>query len=246
MIEHLAAAAFLHDLKQINPQEIVMLGDHLDCGGFLAQHHTLSYVAESKYSFAHDIMAANEFLDHVQKNAPRAKIHMLCGNHERRIERWIVTQVLRNEKDAKYLNDLLSPEIVMHIAERGIQYYKEEVFHHGLAIRGTIKLGRCHFTHGSTAAKHAAARMVDIFGGSVVFGHTHRAQTFIKRTVKEGAIGAWNPGCLCQIQPYYGLTGLTDWSHGYGLQLVNKDGTFLHINVPIVDGKSYMVPLVIG
>ena len=32
-------------------------------------------------------------------------------------------------------------------------------------------------------------------------------------------------------------------AHGYGLQNVGRDEEFLHINVPIVDGKSLMVPL---
>src|SRR5262245_1186760 len=35
-----ACKAFLADLEQLRPAEVVMLGDHLDCGGWLAQHHT--------------------------------------------------------------------------------------------------------------------------------------------------------------------------------------------------------------
>ena len=70
-----AARAFLNDLEQINPAEIVMLGDHLDCGGFLAQHHTLGYIAQGEYTFEHDVAAANKFLDEIQERAPHATIH---------------------------------------------------------------------------------------------------------------------------------------------------------------------------
>jgi len=235
-----AANAFLEDLKNINPSEIVMLGDHLDCGGFLAMHHTMCYVAETAYTFKDDVAAANEFLDRVQEAAPNATIHMLQGNHERRIEKWIVTQVIRNQEDADYLSTLFSASKVLALEERGIHYYVENEFHHGLPIRGAIKLGDCHFTHGVSTAKHAAAATVSKFGGSIVYGHSHRADSFIIRTVKAGVIGAWSPGCLSQIQPYYGYTNLTDWSHGYGLQFAQKDGRFLHINVPIIDGLSLM------
>jgi predicted phosphodiesterase/transposase-like protein len=235
-----AAKAFLDDLASINPREIVMLGDHLDCGGFLALHHTMCYVAESAYTFKDDVAAANEFLDRVQDAAPNATIHMLQGNHERRIEKWIVTQVLRNEQDAAYLSTLFSASRVLALDERGINYYVENEFHHGLRIRGAIKLGDCHFTHGISTARHAAAATVAKFGGCIVYGHTHRADSFIIRNVSSGAIGAWSPGCLCEIQPYYGYTNITDWSHGYGLQFAQPDGRFLHLNVPIIDGLSLL------
>lgn len=233
-----AAKAFLEDLAAINPAEIVMLGDHLDCGGFLAMHHTMCYVAETAYTFKDDVAAANEFLDRVQEAAPNATIHMLQGNHERRIEKWIVTQVVRNQEDAAYLSTLFSASRVLALEERGINYYVENEFHHGLRIRGAIKLGKCHFTHGISTSRHAAANTVARFGGSIVYGHTHRADSYIIRTVGAGEIGAWSPGCLCEIQPYYGYTNLTDWSHGYGIQRVASGGEFLHINVPIIDGLS--------
>ena len=235
-----AAKAFLDDLANINPPEIVMLGDHLDCGGFLAQHHTMCYVAETAYTFKDDVAAANEFLDRVQAAAPNATIHMLQGNHERRIEKWIVTQVLRNQDDASFLSTMFSASRVLSLEERGINYYLENEFHHGLRIRGAIKLGDCHFTHGISTARHAAAAMVTKFGGSIVYGHTHRVNSVIVRNVSRGEIGAWCPGCLCELQPMYGQTNITDWSHGYGLQFAQKDGRFLHLNVPIVDGLSLM------
>lgn len=237
-----AAKAFLDDLAVIDPAEIVMLGDHLDCGGFLAQHHTLSYVAEAAYTFKDDVAAANEFLDRVQAAAPNATIHMLQGNHERRIEKWIVTQVLRNEEDAGFMSSMFSASRVLALDERGINYYLENEFHDGLPIRGAIKLGKCHFTHGISTARHAAAATVAKFGGSIVYGHTHRADSYLIRTVGAGVIGAYSPGCLCEIQPYYGYTNLTDWSHGYGHQRVQRDGRFVHFNIPIIDGLSLWEP----
>lgn len=176
-IDKPAVKAFLRDLKDLDPREIVMLGDHLDCGGFLAMHHTMCYVAETAYTFKDDVAAANELLDRVQEAAPNAKIHMLQGNHERRIEKWVVTQVLRNNEDAEYLSTLFSAQKVLALEERGIEYYVENEFHHGLKIRGAIKLGKCHFTHGISTARHAASVTVKKFGGSVVYGHCFSSDT---------------------------------------------------------------------
>ena len=59
------------------------MGDHLDCDGFLAQHHVWGFVAETEYTFEDDV-AANVMLDSVQKICPKAKLTYLSGitNHE--------------------------------------------------------------------------------------------------------------------------------------------------------------------
>lgn len=237
-----ACVAFLHDLRLINPVEVIMLGDHLDCGGFLAQHQTLGFVAESDYSYAEDVSACNQFLDQIQGSAPKAQIDYLEGNHEARIEKWIVTQTLRNKKDAELLHQLFGVESSLGLIKRGIQHYKQGKFYDDLPIPATIRRGHCHFTHGTYTSKSAAAAHLSKYGGNVVFGHTHRADSATARTVKAGVIGAWNPGCLCQLQRLWNHTALTDWSHGYGLQVVQGDD-FLHINVPIINGHSYLQPL---
>jgi predicted phosphodiesterase len=245
MIDRAAAAAFLADLKALAPREIVMLGDHVDAGGFLAQHHVLGYVAQTDYSYAEDAAAANEFLDAIGRAAPSARTHYIEGNHERRVETWAVTQSLRNAKDAEMLRRAFAPEYLLHLAERGIRYYRQSEQYGGLRVQGAIKLGKCFFWHGVSTARHAAGVNVRQFSGNVVYGHTHRAQSDMVRPVATGEIGAWNPGCLCQRQPLWCHTRPTDWTHGYAVQIVSKaTGNFLHINVPITGGKSLLMPLI--
>lgn len=239
-----AISAFFSDLEEISPAEVVMLGDHLECGGFLSQHHTLGYVAQTEYTFEDDVHSANQLLDRIQSLASKASIDYLEGNHERRLENWCVTQSLKNKTDAEYLRRMFSTESVLSLEKRGIKWFRQGFFYDDVAIPATIKRGLCYFTHGSSTAQHAASEHVRKFGGNVVYGHTHRADSYVIRNVKEGTIGAWSPGCLCKLQPLWQHTNPTSWTHGYGLQLVNADGSFLHINVPIIDGKSYLQPLV--
>ncbi|MBA3761753.1 MAG: metallophosphoesterase [Chthoniobacterales bacterium] len=238
-----AIAAFLADLKDLDPDEIVMTGDHVDCGGFLAAHHTLGYVAQMEYSYEQDIAAANEFLNAIQANAPRAKIHYLEGNHEGRVERWCVTQALGNKGDAEMMRKVFAPQYLLDLKGRGIPYYRRSVQYMGLPIPGAIKLGKMHYIHEMGCAKHAAADIVARFGGSVRFGHTHRSQSEIIRNVAAGVLGAWNPGCLCILQQYYSHSTLTNQSHGYGVELITPSDHFLSLNVPIINGISHLSAL---
>ena len=238
-IDQAAASAFLNDLELLRPRQVVMLGDHLDCGGFLAQHFALGVVCETKASFADDVAAANAFLDAIQKRTGNVETWMLEGNHESRIEKWIIKQTLRNPADAQMFYDMVGVESVLHLEKRKINFVKRSEHYHGLTKRGMIKLGKCVFQHGTRCGVNAAQATLNDIGNNVVFGHTHRVSSQVKDTL-EGTIGAWSVGCLCQLAPLYADTRITGWSHGYGVQLVEKDGTFLHLSIPIVDGRSLL------
>jgi hypothetical protein len=242
-IDEAAAAAMIADIKVLKPRSIILLGDHLDCGGFLAQHHTIGYVAEASYTFEDDCNATNQFLDVIQSAAKGAAVEYLEGNHERRIEKYIVTAVASKRPEAKLLRDNFSTKVVLHLEKRGINLYSQGVFYEGLRIPATIRRDGCYFTHGEFTSKNAAAQHLAKYNGNIWNGHTHRSDSATKRTVKDGVIGAWNPGCLCRLQPLWMHTNLTDWSHGYGIQVVRKGFGHLNLQIPIIDGVSYLAPL---
>jgi len=241
-----AVSALLADMEKLEPSEICLLGDMVDCGGFLAQHHTMGFVAEARYSFADDVAACNDFLTRLQEACPEARVVYLEGNHEHRIEKWCVTQTLRHEKDARMLFELFSPVSVLRLEERGIRYISQSEMVRGVKIRGTFKYGRkceVYATHGITACKHAAARHVERFGGNIVYGHTHRADSYIINTVAATLIGAWSPGCLCQRVRLWNHNQPDNWATGYHLQLVSRTGLFQPIQVKLVNGQSLLQSL---
>lgn len=242
-VDPAAIGAVLDDLEALDAREVVMLGDHLECGGFLAQHWTLGYVAQAEYTFEQDVDAANDLLDKIQARCPKAVIHYLEGNHERRIESWCITQALKHGRDGAFLLRQFGTQSQLHLERRGIRFYQQGRFYMDLTIPATIKLGHCYFTHGHTAARHAAAVMLERYGNNVVYGHTHRSDEASSRTVDRGTIKAWCPGALCQLQPLWQHTAPTTWTHGYGVQLVQESGDFLHVQVPVIDGRSYLVQL---
>lgn len=242
-VDKAALAAVLADVKAIDPHEIVLLGDHVDCGGFLAQHLVMGYVAETLYSYEDDLAHANAFLTALQEAAPKARIEYIEGNHERRVETWAVTQTLRHSRDAEGLRQLYSPEFRLSLKARGITYYRQSEFYDGLPVPGVIKRGKCYFFHGISTSKNAVTASLAKIGGNSVFGHTHRAQSELVRLVGAGVIGGWNPGCLCELQPLWQHTAPADWTHGYGVQLISPGGAFLHLNVPVIGGVSNFASL---
>ena len=245
-IDTAAAGAMFADAERLDPDEVLHLGDGLDCGGFLAKHHTLGFVPETATSYADDTDAANGFFDELAKRCPRAKVWYLEGNHEQRIEKWCINQALHGSGDKRDVERMIERngcESVLSLKQRGIEYIKRGVFYQDLPTPGTVKLGHCFFMHGKTTAKHEAANMVKRYAANVVFGHIHRAQSHTTRTMRDGAIGASCPGCLCKLQPLWMDTNFTEWTHGYAYQIVSSNGEFMHVNVPIVNGKSLLSPL---
>lgn len=241
--DDIAVSRLLGDLKTIDPDEIILGGDMTDCGGFLAQHHTLGYVAETDYTYEDDLAQANTFLDLLAKAAPRARIEYIEGNHEARVERWAITQALKDKIDATWLIDQVSPQKHLRLAERGIPYHKRSERHDGLKIPGWIRRGKIYFTHEISSAKNAAAAALAATGGNIVYFHTHRADTFRTYLPHVGNVSAWSPGCLCERQPLWRHTRPTYWTHGYDIHLVQKSGNFLAIHVPIVSGESLLTQL---
>lgn len=233
-----ARDAFCADLAALRPKQIVMLGDHLDCGGTFNSHQR-TYTHEFTESYADDCAAANRFLDMIQRRAPDAEIYYIEGNHEQHVERWASRNFL-SHKDAVGMLDVYGPEAVLDLKRRGIRYFKRSEMYMGLSIPGTIKLGKCHFVHGISASKHAAATHLARFGANVVFGHVHRVQAIHERTVASDGFGAWTPGTLAKLQPLYAHTAPTNWSHGFGVQFVQPSGAFVHLNIPIHKGKSLL------
>lgn len=230
--------AFVRDVRRVRPKYLVFIGDHLDCGGVFSAHQR-SFTNELTESYLDDVSAANVFLDMVQAAAPDAEIFYLEGNHEQHVERWAV-RTFPSHKDAKMLLEKFGPEKVLKLKSRGIRYYKRSEFYQGISIQGTIKIGKCYFTHGISYSSNASQVHLNRFGANVVFGHTHRPQTIVQRTVTSTGIGAFGVGTLAKLQPLWKHTEPTSWAHAYGLQHIAKSGNFMHINVPILNGESML------
>lgn len=231
-------ALFLADMKRLQPDSIIMLGDHVDVSGFMAQHHVIGALPQTLYSYEEDIAACRSHLDVLQANAPKALTEYIEGNHEQRCERWCIQQALAHTKDADYLRRAFAPQFLLDLKGRGIPYFSRSQFHDGLRVPGTILRGKCFVTHDSGFGDPRVA--VGKWGGPLVHGHVHRSFAHITSTVAHGELGCWSPGTLARTAQYYMHSKPSGHTLGYGLQLISRSGFFLHINIPLIDGVSYL------
>ena len=244
-IDQQAWAAVLNDARQLPIRECVHLGDAAECGGFLAEHHLPQFLAEAQYSYADDLVAAGIMWDQLQEACPNADYHYLEGNHEGRVEKWIMQTALSSGDDREMLRRAISPEFRLNLKERGINYYRRGEFNNTSKERGVLKLGNCFFVHEVSSAKNAAKAAVDKYAANVCFGHTHRQDSATVRKPGVGTVSAYNPGMCCSARPLWqhSRAAINEWTAGFAVQLVQDDGSFLHINVPVVDGISLLLPL---
>jgi len=234
-----ALAALVRDIKVLDPDELVFGGDMLECGGWLAKHQPIGFVALLDYTYQEDLAATNSAFDSILEAAGNVReVHYLEGQHEDRVERWIVDQVTANARDAEFLRRLCSPEFLLGLETRGIKYYRRsEIYGDGLP-RGWVRLGHMLYTHELGASRNAASEAVGRTAANVTFFHTHRADMSTRVFPSVGLCAAYNPGCLCIMQPVWKNSDVTNWSQGYQIEFISKTGAFQVVHVPIWRGES--------
>lgn len=121
------------------------------------------------------------------------------GNHEDRLDRLVRT-------NAPALLDLVTLR----------DWIPSEYTYHPYGT--LVPLGGISLTHGDiTRGKsgNSGHAMLDKYGVSVLFGHTHRLGAVHRRT-SAGTISAYENGCACLLNQSYTL-GPTNWQQGWSL-----------------------------
>jgi predicted phosphodiesterase len=176
-----------------------------------------------EYRVADAILTQHEKI--IRTNNPKAKMVYLEGNHEFRIQRYI---------DANpALEGMIEVPKVLNLAKRRIEWVpswsKGELFN----------LGNCSFHHGLFCNDHHAKKMVQRFGRSILYGHTHDLQIYSSHgwPADNVLIGA-SLGCLCRVPQQYLRGSPTRFSRR---GVIFKDGDPIRLNNHqlIFDGRHY-------
>ena len=97
------------------------------------------------------------------------------GNHENRIPR------LLNHRNA--LISYAAQQATKFIDEAFVKIGCRRIPYNGVFQR--LVVGNVTFTHGTIYNENSARDMAEMYGGNVIFAHTHRAQIGEGRTIKE-------------------------------------------------------------
>lgn len=210
-----AIKAFLDFIKRNVVDTIVLNGDILD----MYDVSSFDKSPERINSLQKELDKAYKFFGQIRKICPEAKIIFVRGNHEFRLERYLMKHPELFSLDALKLPNLL------RLKDFNIGYEPK-----------AFKLGSLKITHGSIVRKfssYTAHAELDKNDCSGISGHTHRGGICFKQTPSRYL--AWYESfCLCDINPEY--VDNPDWQQGFLYGYIDKD-SFAVTPIPIVAGK---------
>lgn len=230
--------------EDASPDEIYAMGDHLDNW----QISDFRPPDERRLD-AHQIELQDSIEQVAQHLAivedaaqPERKVY-LEGNHE---ERW--SRMLRDlQKNYRFrhlmqlpkLQEALSLPHLLGVEERGWEYvheYEQPVVMHDVLT----------VLHGFKNNKWVTRSLLDQYGKSVMFGHTHRIQNFTRNDLK-GQEAGWTIGCLCELRQHYGDPAdygqqgfaIVDWTDTNDGWLFDVQQIRVHDGTALWQGKTY-------
>lgn len=211
--------------------DVVQLGDLIEGDSVSAHNKGKPKLLEGE-RLQHDFTFANGLLNSIIECANPKEFHVLKGNHEYRVDRYI--------DEHPELDGLINVERGLCLDQRDINFV--DCYPGGQ----TLKIGKLHFTHGRYTGGNPCKKHLDVFGVNIVFGHTHEVGIYSKVTWGKGkAISAYNLGCLCRYDAGYLEGAPTNWQHAFGTVYIQRDGKFnltihnIFNGVCVVDGKRY-------
>lgn len=215
-------------LKDFGPDEVVILGDFFDC-------YTVSQYSKdpkSQYKLLEEeLVEGRKLLNQIIKSVPRAEIVFLSGNHEFRIDRYVAN-------NAAALGGTINTRDVLQLPKK-VKFYP-------YGFKNRHQCGKLIATHGTLCSRHCCAAMLQKYGCSVVFGHTHRVQEFNIRKADGERIKAVTCGWLGdndKAADY--VLNVHDFSHGFAIGHFKSNGDFFLQTIEIekyelvYEGKLY-------
>ena len=245
----LQITSWLSDNDRVD--SVINLGDYLDLPTFGKYEQEPAFANTTQQAFDRGHL----FLQEQRAAAgPDAKIVLIEGNHDRRLEKFISINAA-SAWGLKRANmnsfPVMSIPYLLRLDEIEVEYI--DAYPAG-AYWLTKTLRAMHGTKVRSGGSTAAAYTNDTPHISTVFGHVHR-QEVQSRTVfdREGAIksSAISPGCLCRVDGAVpSVNGSTkidgsptkyfeNWQQGIAVITIDEDEQFYTELVQINDGVAW-------
>lgn len=189
-----AIECFLREVEREKPDMVVLNGDLLD-------FYRLSRFTKdpSGKDPAEEIEMCREFL-HRLRNITEVPIYYTIGNHETRLEKYILDQAPMIACLMDNVFQVIKTDDINIVGCSRLTINDNFVFEHGTRLGSktglsAIKELEAHYLSGAT-------------------GHTHRLARYSTR--KSGKRFTWlETGCLCDLSPEYMVD--PDWEQGFGI-----------------------------
>jgi predicted phosphodiesterase len=221
---------YIRENKQ-NIYGICLSGDFLDLFT-LGSYNENSLKNLTGITLESEYAIGNEVLDGIDNALGKYKLsckkYFLYGNHEDRYFR----EIAKGDK-AKYGNALMSPTDALKLHNRGYEVkenWKDDYFTLGEHL---------DIIHGVYCNVHTAKKHLDVTGRSIMFGHTHRVQSF-----RQGKRASYNIGWLGNVNHkvfnYMPRFQKDIWANGFAEVYIDNKGLY-YVNQISVYNDSFFI-----
>lgn len=216
--------SFISDYKN-HIKGFHLIGDFIDMKSLAFQEK--DNIPLKGMTLGYEYAKSNELLDRFDVALPNdIEKSYIWGNHEDRH-----TRLGNMNSISQYIDALPSPTKALKLKERGYEVkenWKEDY----------IQLGKLQLIHGIFCSATPAKKHLNIMKTSVMFGHSHRIDTYY-----EQDNGAFNIGCLADIDSegfrYLSRVERLNWKNGFGLVHLQSDGSFQADVIHCLNGSFF-------
>lgn len=201
---------------------IIVNGDLLDCLGLSSKFHR----HPSLPMFHKEREMGVRFFEWLRSQFPDARIIWKLGNHEERLENYIV------QKNSELFGlDELTMESLLDCEK----YRVEVVTDQRLIMLGRLPILHGHEYQSGISAPVNPARGVFLRGvHTVLVGHSHQKSEHSTKDLLGKVITCWSTGCCCTLKPRW--KRYNQWTNGWAFIDVSSNGEFTVFNHQVVNG----------
>lgn len=200
---------------------ILLMGDWMD------MYSVSSFVSDpTAMSLPEEIDMMRDFLASLREAFPDKRIIYKIGNHEERLERYLMTYGVKLfGLEALNLPSLLGAD------ESRIEFVES---------RQMIKIGKLHAVHGHELGRSVFSPVNPARGlymrakKSAICAHHHQTSEHVEKNLDDKIESCWTVGCLCDMKPDY--APVNKWNHGFAI-VTQDDGMYTVHNHKIVNGR---------
>ena len=188
-------------VRELQPDNVVLTGDMIDLPNMSRFEQRNDWLTTTQAA----IDRYHSFLAQIRANVPHARIVVVHGNHEARMDRLVRNDAapllgIRRANADRELSVLTIPYLVRY-EELGIEMV-DGYPNAALWLEDNLKV-----THGTNVAKGGsnAAKYLKEVDETTIYGHTHRMEVAYRtKATRLGhkVIAAASPGCLARIDGY--------------------------------------------
>lgn len=204
---------------EIKAKTLILVGDFMDC-------YQLSRFQKDprKRSFKEEIAMAGEILDYIKQSLPDTKLIYKIGNHEERLDNYIMTNA-----PALYGIESLTYESLLRLQQRGIEVVKDKRI---IRAKHLNVIHGHEYVYSITNPVNPARGLFNRAKKSAACFHHHRTSEHTETAINGDIISTWSGGCMCGLNPEY--MPLNNWNLGF-IELYDEDNFYIVRNRKIVN-----------